>query len=188
MPLEDKRLAARAANGEQEAFTTLVERHRAYVYAIAYKIALDEDDALDITQNVLLRLVRKIGTFNGRSSFRTWLATVTSNEAMSFLRKPSRREHATEAETLEAVYDARHANPAPSPRDSASLQQRRRLVDTAMKALPAQQRAILALRLKEDMRPKEIAEELGIPARQVRSQLHRAIAKVRETLKGTGAE
>lgn len=180
--MEDKRLAAAAANGDQEAFTRLVERYRPYVYTIAFKITLNEDDALDVTQNVFVKVVEKIGAFNGRGPFRAWLATIAAREAATLARRPSRREVSMEPHTLEGVSDARHTHTTDDLRGTLDAARRRRLVEGAMARLPAQQRAVFALRLKEDMRPKEIAERLGIPAHQVRSQLHRAIAGIRRAL------
>ena len=182
--MDDALLAAAAAEGDQEAFTALVERYRPYVYTIAYKIALHEDDALDITQNVLVRLVERIGSFNGTGTFRGWLAAVASNEALSYLRRPGRRETAMEPEIVADLSDQRQSREGKDARDVLDAAQRRRLVEQEMQNLSPQQRAILALRLREDMGPQEIARRLGLPARQVRVQLHRAIAKIRDALAG----
>lgn len=181
-PLEDNRLAAAAADGNEEALATLVERYRRYIYTIAYKIALDPDNALDITQNVFVRLVEKIATFNGHGPFRAWLGTMTSREALSYLRRPSRRETATEPEILTSLADERADGQTRDPREALDVAHRRRVVEATMACLPPQQRAIFALRFREDMGPKEIAERLSIPAQQVRSQLHRAIARIRDAI------
>jgi RNA polymerase sigma-70 factor (ECF subfamily) len=185
--LEDQRLAAAAANGDDEAFTILVERYRPYVYTVAYKIVLDPDDALDITQNVFLRLVEKIASFNGRGTFKAWLATMASREAINYLRRPSRRETATEPDVLAEMSDRLRRGEVADPREALDTAQRRRLVETAMADLSPQQRAVFALRLREDMGPKEIAERLGLPASQVRAQLHRAMARIRQALVAQGA-
>ncbi|MFH1741557.1 MAG: sigma-70 family RNA polymerase sigma factor [bacterium] len=149
---------------------------------IAYKIALHEQDALDITQNVFMRLVEKIGEFDisGRANFRGWLATISARKAIDHLRRVKRRETSVDRETLEAVRDEHAVN---NPRDTLDAAERRRLVELAMAQLPPQQRAIIALRLSEDMDHREIAECLGIPLGQVRSQSWRAVAKIREELK-----
>ena len=180
--LEDKKMAAAAARGDREAFTALIERYRRYMYSVAYRIALNEDDALDITQNVLLRLVSKIGQYNGRGAFRSWLATITSNEAMSFLRRAVRkRERAFDPVDLDAVAASEGlSSKIHSPRRAADLEQERELVEKAMSGLSTQQRAIFALRFREEMPPREISERLGLPPGQVRSQLHRAIARLRD--------
>lgn len=188
--MEDRDLAAAAAKGDQEAFTSLVERHRVFIYAIAYKIALHEDDALDITQNVMLRLVEKIGRYRGEGPFRAWLATLASHEAINFLsRSGHRTERPTPAEDLEemAAEAAGATAPRDDPREALDRAQRRRLVEAAMTRLSPQQRAIFVLRYREDMWPRDIAKRLGLPARQVRSQLHRAIARLREIVAGQDA-
>lgn len=58
----------------------LVECYRNYSYAISYQITLHEQDALDVTQQVFLRLVERIGSFNGRGAFRAWLGALTAND------------------------------------------------------------------------------------------------------------
>ena len=93
--MDDKRLATAAANGDQEAFALLAQHYRRYIYAIAYRISLNEEDALDIGQNVLLRLARKIGQFKGSGSFRGFLATMTAREAINFTRHRSRQHETT---------------------------------------------------------------------------------------------
>jgi RNA polymerase sigma factor (sigma-70 family) len=180
--LEDSTLASRAAQGDQEAFTLLIERYRRYIYTIAYKIALNEEDALDITQNVYARLVEKIGEFEGRGSFRSWLAVIASREAVSFLRRPGRREEPAAPDVIEELADSLAEEGIENVRAALDAEQRLRLVEQAMKSLSPQQRAIMALRLGEDMGPKEIAERLNLPASQVRSQLNRAIERIRKIL------
>lgn len=183
--MEDNRLAAAAAKGDQDAFTILVERYRRYVYAIAYKITLDEDDALDVTQNAFVRMARRIGDFESRGTFRGWLATIAAREAIDYLRRSRGRESSMEPAKLAEISDHRRNNPSDDARTVLDLSRRLQLVEGAIRYLSPQQRAIFVLRFREEMGPKEIAERLGLPATQVRSQLHRAMARIRE-LVGSG--
>lgn len=190
--MDDAILVAKAAAGDQDAFTLLVERYRRYIYAIAYRIALHEDDALDIAQNVLLRLVERIGQFDGRGPFRAWLAAVTAREAVSYRRRSQRRrEDLMAPEEMAAMADGRTADGrtatggshAPAAvAEALDGVRRREMVEAAMADLSPQQRAIFALRFQEDMTPKEIAERIGLPAKQVRSQLCRAVARLKEMM------
>jgi RNA polymerase sigma-70 factor (ECF subfamily) len=181
--LEERDLAAAAASGDQRAFTVLVERHRRAIYATAYKIVLNEDDALDVAQNVLLRLVERIGQYDGRGTFRSWLAVVVSRESIDHLRRAGRRrEAAVDQETLEAAPDERPSARRSNPRAAYEATERRERVEAAMADLSPQQRAIFALRFREDMPSDEIADRLGLPPKQVRSQLSRAIARLRQML------
>jgi len=178
--LEDTQLARSAAEGDQDAFAVLVGRYRRLVYAIAYKIVLDEQDALDVAQSVFLRLAEKIGNFRGEGTFRGWVSAITARMAIDHLRrKGRRREVPGDPEMVERI-------PAPAspgsgnPRTVLDRKMRMEVVERAVRDLAPQQRAVFVLRFREGMMPKEIGERLGIPGRQVRSQLHRALAKIRE--------
>jgi RNA polymerase sigma-70 factor (ECF subfamily) len=188
--LEDNELAQAAARGEQTAFAALFERYREYVYRLAYKVALDPEEALDATQATFLKVAEKIGQYDGRGNFRGWLATVAVRTAIDLARK--NRETATDPVDLAEVVEngqQRWAsrwteNPfsVQNPRMATEHRERLEQVEEAMKSLSVQQRAILTLQISEDLGPKEIADRLEIPAGQVRSQLDRAIKKLREQL------
>lgn len=157
------------------------------VYSIAYKITLNEEDALDATQNVFARLVEKIGLYEGRGDFRSWLATFAAHEAINLMRRPSHsRETATEPGILTAAIEDKNEQVSGNPQNSIETQEQRNLVESAIQELSPQQRAIFALRWREDISPKEIAERMGIPAGQVRSQLCFAISRIRATLERGG--
>jgi RNA polymerase sigma-70 factor, ECF subfamily len=180
--LEDATLASAAARGDQQAFDLLVERYRGYIYAIAYRVTLHEDDALDVSQNVLLRLVQRIGDYRGTGTFKGWLGAVAANEAVSFARERARRNAPRidyEPEAIEQV-----PTTGPDSRLLASVRERRAAVDVAMRRLSPQQRAVFALQFESDLKPAEVARQLGIPPGQVRSQMVRALAKIRSALFG----
>jgi len=181
--LEDNLLAAMAGNGDRDAFAVLFERYRRHVYSVAFKVVLDPDDALDVAQSVFLKLATKIGQFNGSGTFRGWLSTMTAREAIDHLRKIGRvgnGDAGTPADTEpEGLPQTNRDNPAQAFEKSEEIE----LVSRAMHGLSLQQRAILVLRLREDLGPKEIAQRLDIPEKQVRSQTYRGIAKIRETLR-----
>jgi len=211
--LEDRIQVSAAAKGDQAAFTALVERYRGYVYTIAYKITLNEDDALDVAQTVFLRLVERIGDFDGRGPFRRWLATIAVRESITHRRRAARRETPFDPATMDEMREGRGGgwdcgggsgdgsvdgvggvgaaaslgaggasagSSGESPRDRILRLERRDRVEAAMGELSPQQRAIFALRFKEDMDSAEIAERLDIPPGQARVQLCRAVARLRE--------
>ena len=129
--LEDSALAAAAAHGDQRAFDLLVERYRGYVYAIAYRITLHEDDALDVSQNVLLRLVERIGQFNGAGSFKGWIGALAANEAVTYTRTQRRHKQDRtdlEPDALEEYIPAE----GPNVRERLDEDKRRHLVESAM--------------------------------------------------------
>jgi len=180
--LEDHGLARAAAQGDQEAFTVLVERHRRLIYTIAYKVTLNVEDALDVTQDVLLRLSEKIGSFRGTGTFRGWVAAIAARSAVDHIRRrEARRETPIDPAELTNIAD-RDGGRRDGAADGPDYEAQRELVERAIPYLSPQQRAVFLLRFQEGMGPKEIAERLGIPSRQVRGQLHRAVAKIRKAV------
>lgn len=177
--MEDQDLAEAAAKGDEQAFAILFARYRRYLYTLAYRVALDSEAALDITQNVWIKVAERIGQFDGRGTFRSWLASIAVREAIDHRRSPSRREEATEPEDLDDLSNQRDPGHATDARTQLNQCQERDWVEGAMRSLSPQQRAILALQLMEDLGPQEIAERLGLPDKQVRSQLRRAIVRLR---------
>ncbi|MBD2766388.1 RNA polymerase sigma factor [Hymenobacter sp. BT664] len=84
----DETLVADAVAGSRRALNTLLRRHQDYIYNIALRLFLHPDDALDATQEVLLKVVTHLKTFGGKSQFRTWLYRIVVNH---FLNSPARR-------------------------------------------------------------------------------------------------
>ncbi len=181
--LEDQRLARMAAEGDQQAFGVLFERYRKFVYSLAYRVVLNCEDARDVSQTVWMKVSTRIGQFDGHGTFRSWLATVATRQALDHLRGTYRHETATDPEVLDNLWEEKSARDCQPFRTDIGQTEERGRVEQAMSALSPQQRAILALQLVEDLGPKEIAQRLGLPDKQVRSQLHRAIVKLREMLR-----
>ncbi len=185
MFLHDNDLAQKAAQGDKEALCALLARHGSYVYRIAYKIVLNKEDAEDITQEVFLRVTTAMERFDPNGNFRSWLATISARQAISYRRKLfRRRERLLSPEALARMTDSEGLNDGRSIVDALQTESLRRLIEGAMTALSIQQRAIFALYLAEDMKPGEIARTLDIPAKQVSGQLRRAITKIREAVEG----
>ena len=180
---DDAELARAAARGNEDAFVRLVAGHRGFIYSLAYRVVLNIEDALDVTQTVMLRLVEKIGKYDGRGAFKSSLATMVTREAINHLRRPSRREDVVDPEILVEVCDDGRTT-GEEARGAVLQAQRMAAIEHALVHLSPQQRAIMTLRLLSELGPKEIAEQMGLPARQVRSQIHRAVERLRWLLRG----
>lgn len=185
--VDDGQLVEKARQGDQSAFAELVTGYRSYVYTIAWKITLNEDDALDVTQEVFMRVAQKMSTLRLTGSFQGWLGSIAARQAISHCRKPARREIATDPWELASAVNAGAVRSQQTTK-VVDAQWQKQLVQGAMADLSPQQRAILTLILKEDMQPHEVAQQLGLGASQVRSQLHRAIAALRERLATKASE
>ncbi len=192
--MDDEELIAAAAGGDQEAFAALVHRTRAYVYTVAWKVLLHEEDALDVTQETFVQAARNLDRLDRPGALRGWLAAIAVRQALSVKRRPAaRREIPTDPAELTLLVEATPTRgPSgslggavqPVVRDRIERQDRLRLVEDAMHTLSAQQRAVFVLRLSGDMSPGEIARHLDLPEGQVRTQLSRAVDRLRDRLSG----
>jgi len=80
-------LVDRVLNGESKALDELVELHQAFIYNVAWKMTHSNEDALDLTQEVLIKVITKLSTFKRKSAFRTWLYRIVFNEFLQTKRK-----------------------------------------------------------------------------------------------------
>ena len=83
--ISDAELVEQACSGDDRAFSALVRRHHASAYRVALSITRRDDIAQDVVQDAFIKAFRALGGFRGDSSFRTWMMTVTANEALSLI-------------------------------------------------------------------------------------------------------
>ena len=174
----DFALARAAANGRMSALGDLYERHNRRVFAVCLGMTRDPAQAEDLTHEVFVHLVRKIGSFRGDSRFSTWLHRLTVNLVlMHFRRKETRREE--RHEDLEERLFTLQRNHQPI---NAQLLDRMAL-HSALKQLPSGCRAVFVLFEIGGYKHDEIAIMLGCSSGTSKSQLHRARMRMRELLK-----
>src|SRR5688572_31296665 len=80
---EDQELVRQAQGGSRDALETLIRRHQAWIYNIAVRMLYWPYDAEDTTQEILIKLITKLSTFQGKSSFRTWLYRIVANHVLN---------------------------------------------------------------------------------------------------------
>src|SRR5215831_16262165 len=84
---EDRDLVNRAQAGSRDALEQLITRHQAWIYNIVLRMLYYPNDAEDVTQEILIKLITKLSTFEGRSSFRTWLYRIAVNHILNVKRR-----------------------------------------------------------------------------------------------------
>ncbi len=187
-PGEDGLIRA-AQKGDRKAFTELVKRYEDTVYRFAFKLCRDRENAEEVFQDTFINVYRKIGTFDSRSRFSTWLYSIVANNCLMSRRK--RRMHQIEdpLEVLDAppehpeAHHARQAGPSPAtPADIALDRELRGILDAAIKKLPEDYRVVFVLRDMEDRSTEETAKILGISVEATKSRLRRARAFLRNEL------
>ena len=177
MSLNDFKLVDEVRAGSQAAFDQLMRRHEQFVFRIAYSYSGDADIALDVTQNVFIKVHTNLDSFHGRSTFRAWLTRIAQNESLSYLRglKPAVEVTAMNAPTCQPVQE----------QAAVCAERSRDLLAEVHRLNPSQRQAVL-LRYFEKMRIREISEVLECSEGQVKSLLFRGMQKLRKHLSAQG--
>lgn len=162
----DMKLVDLAIGGDERSFENLIQKHYLSVYQLSFKWCRVKEDAEEITQEVFIKLSRKLNTFNRRSSFRTWLYRIVINTAKDFTRKNST------SRLYESAFAEKQANEKndENPSDPVDTQQIYDAIDT----LPVKQKAALMLVAAEGMNHKEAATVLNCSETTVSWRIHQA--------------
>ena len=171
-----------AQGGDQEAFGQLVERFQRDVYGKAFAILKNHLDADDVVQETFLRVFRALPGFRFESSFRTWLITITTRQALNFLMR-KRSGH----ESLDPVEDGpEHLALRVEGNQMSTLldQEARRLLREALPRLPQRQKQALLLKLQNDWKYEEIAREMNISVGSVKAHIFHAIQNLSQLIRG----
>jgi RNA polymerase sigma-70 factor (ECF subfamily) len=194
---EDRALIAKAQTGDDgtraAAFRQLVERHQRRAFAIAFGLVRDENDAHEIVQEAFLRVYKGIATFEGSSSFFTWLYRIVTNLAIDLMRKPGRKPaELDEARNMEDEPDAPLALVSridgADPVDVVRRKEIAARIQTALDALPPYHRSVILMREVEGMSYEEMAEAMGVSKGTIMSRLFHARQKMQRALADCYAE
>ena len=171
---EEFTLVKRVQTGESQLFEELVLAYQKQVYHLALRMTSNEHDALDISQEAFLRAYSSIQSFRGQSRFYVWLYRLTSNIAIDFLRRRSRKDTLSlnisdEDESEYEIPDERF-----SPERALDKKELRAAVAVALEALPHEYRQIVTLREISGLSYDELADVLELELGTVKSRLSRA--------------
>jgi RNA polymerase sigma-70 factor (ECF subfamily) len=175
-------LLARLADGEREALEELFSRYRLLAYRVAHRLLGNEADALDAVQEGFIKALTHLGSFQGRSTFKTWLLRVVSNAALDFGRRRGRRETLSLDAPETSAQESSHPLALDDPALGLERADLRRLLDEALATLPEAQRHTFVLHAEVELSYREVAEVLGISIGTVMSRLYYARQKLRAYL------
>jgi RNA polymerase sigma-70 factor (ECF subfamily) len=182
----DGELVARARQGDPAAFGELVDRHRSAVYRAARAALGSHADAEDAAQDAFLAAYRRLESFRGDASFKTWLLTIAWHQAINRRRSVTRMlrrmvEPRVNEEGEPMI--AQVAATGPTPEQSAAEHETRRAVRAAITALPAKFRDALLLAQSGDHSYGEIAAMLGAPLGTIKWRVSEARRIVKQRLR-----
>jgi RNA polymerase sigma-70 factor, ECF subfamily len=177
---DEKVLVRAAQQGDMAAFEELVARHRDKVYARAYSMMRNEDEALDLSQEAWVKGWQRLKQFQGESSFGTWMTRIVINLCLDQLRRQKRHRVESiegmdeDSGGVERQMPVVTVNPT-SGLERAELRQR---IDRAMGQLSNEHRTVLVLHEFEEMEYKQIAKTVGCSIGTVMSRLFYARRKL----------
>ena len=182
--LREMQLVEAHRQGDPEALGTLLRAYQKRIYAICYRMVRHPDDAIDLTQDTLMKVMEGLEGYDSRSAVSTWIIRIAMNTSLSHLRKQRLRRHASleedaaaSGDPLKAVLAAEAELSGPHRVEQSEVH---RGLGRALLAIDPAMRAVLVLRDLQDLEYQQISEVLDLPVGTVKSRLFRARAALRE--------
>jgi RNA polymerase sigma-70 factor, ECF subfamily len=182
LALNDEALLRQASDGDREALDELFRRYRLVAYRVAHRLLGNDADALDAVQEAFVKALIHLPSFQGRSSFKTWMLRVVSNAALDLGRQRGRREGLS----MDALGTKFREDCEPlqtlDPGHEIHRQDLRKKLNEALSQLPVAQRQTFVLHAEAELSYREVAETLNISIGTVMSRLYYARQRLRHLL------
>ena len=184
--LGDGELVSSAIAGREAGFEELVRRYQRPIAAYVYRMVGDYDAALDLTQEVFIKVYNSLTRYRSEFKFSTWIYKIAHNAAIDHLRRHTVREQALtgsiDGDRREISIESRRL----TPEQESERRERRSEIESVVELLPAAYRELIALRHSHDLSYDEIAEVTGLPLGTVKNRLFRAREAMRDQLMQRG--
>ena len=180
--LADGELVKTAIAGREASFEELVRRYQRPIAAYVYRMVGDYDAALDLTQEVFIKVYNSLARYRSEFKFSTWIYKIAHNAAIDHLRRYAVREQA-----VTSGFDTEHRDTPVegrrlTPEQESERKERRSEVELVVEMLPRAYRELIVLRHSHDLSYDEIAEVTGLPLGTVKNRLFRAREAMRDLL------
>ena len=173
-------LVTRAMAGREDGFEELVRRYQRPIAAYVYRMVGDYEAALDLTQEVFIKVYNSLQRYRSEFKFSTWIYKIAHNSAVDHLRRSNNREQALVKEFEGEQYDLPFESRRLSPEQESERAERRAEIERVVRQLPSTYRELVQLRHAHDMSYDEIAEVTGLPLGTVKNRLFRAREVLRQ--------
>ena len=178
----DGELVVRAMAGREDGFEELVRRYQRPIVAYVYRMVGDYDAALDLAQEVFIKVYNSLARYSPEYKFSTWIYRIAHNAAIDHLRRGLARHEDLRRESDGAEYERPLASAGPTPEQLSERAERSAEIEEAVRDLPPAYRELITLRHALDLSYDEIAEVTGLPLGTVKNRIFRARAAMREEL------
>ena len=179
-------LMARIAEGDEDAFEILVNRHQTSILNLVYRFIGDRTQAKDLAQEVFMRVWQSAKSYEPKAKFTTWIYRITANLCFNELKSARRKKWFSfnwSDEDGEHTFEETLSDNAPSAEDLLLEKERSRQISDALQSLPDNQRMALVLKRYDDLSYQEIAQIIGCSVSAVESLLVRAKRTLQEKMK-----
>jgi RNA polymerase sigma-70 factor (ECF subfamily) len=184
----DTELVVRALSGREDGFEELVRRYQRPIVAYVYRMVGDYDSALDLAQEVFIKVYNSLGRYRPEFKFSTWIYRIAHNAAIDHLRRQgaSRTEEIEVAGAEGTTFEKPLASKAPTPEQETERGERRAEIEEVVAQLAPSYRELIVLRHSHDLSYDEIAEVTSLPLGTVKNRIFRAREAMRELLVARG--
>ena len=183
--LGDGELVRSALAGREASFEELVRRYQRPIAAYVYRMVGNYDVALDLTQEVFIKVYGSLARYRSDYKFSTWIYKIAHNAAIDHLRRYAVREQALSGE-IEGDRGVAIESRRLTPEQESEREERRSEIECVVYTLPAAYRELIVLRHSHDLSYDEIAEVTGLPLGTVKNRLFRAREAMRDLLERRG--
>jgi len=187
---QTRHLVQKAQNGDTSAFEGLVARHRDKIYARAFSLLRNEDEALDLSQEAWVKAWQRLNQFQRESSFVTWITRIVINLCLDQLRRQKRQKTESLDSLNEESGGVERQVPftSPNPTERLELQELRQRIDRALEQLSHEHRTVLVLHEFEELEYKDIAKAMNCSIGTVMSRLFYARRRMASLMAGIKRE
>jgi len=182
----DRDLVASAVHGVEGSFEELVRRYQRPISAYVYRMVGDYEAALDLTQEIFMKVYASLARYRSEFKFSTWIYKIAHNAAVDHLRRNTAREQSIVKGTEGDHYELPIESGRLTPEQESERRERRIEIETVVKTLPAAYRELIILRHSQDLTYEEIVEVTGLPLGTVKNRLFRAREMMRQQFEERG--
>lgn len=176
----DGELIASAVQGRVDGFEEIVRRYQRPITSYVYRMLSDHESALDVTQEVFIKVYNSLDKYSSEYKFSTWLYRIAHNAAIDHMRRNSMNTMSIETENPDGSYQIQIESRRPSPEQDHERREWRSEIDAVVKCLPPTYRDLILLRHSRDLSYDEIAEVTALPLGTVKNRLFRAREMMRQ--------
>jgi RNA polymerase sigma-70 factor (ECF subfamily) len=182
----DRDLVVSAANGLEGGFEELVRRYQRPISAYVYRMVGDYESALDLTQEIFIKIYGSLSRYRPEFKFSTWIYKIAHNAAIDHLRRNAGRERSLINGTESDNYDLPIESEGLSPEQQSEREEQRVEIEAVVRSLPTAYRELIVLRHSQDLTYEEIVEVTGLPLGTVKNRLFRARDMMRQQFLSRG--